>query len=225
MDSTINGICASKTKCLEYSKHQHPHIRLGRTCSYEKRLEFYDLRRASGNRLNESVTPGERRQIVGHRGDMYERYYIPGFIDIDCQAIYLGSTQREDPIRAIERLSRHKRAPQALTNLQKLEINQDPDNLKLIQRHEESVRDIKARGDPTIKAAVKTRRFAKHKKLLDKTIQEFHKNVHTYNELDRQLQGIHPADIHTPPTTKYELEECATIARLLFEPLIDLTED
>jgi hypothetical protein len=42
----------SKTKALEYSKHQHHFVRLGRTCGFRKRLEFYDLRRASGKRLN-----------------------------------------------------------------------------------------------------------------------------------------------------------------------------
>ena len=25
---------------------------------------------------------------MGHRGDVYKRYYMPSFIDRDCQAIY-----------------------------------------------------------------------------------------------------------------------------------------
>ncbi|KAF7894704.1 uncharacterized protein EAF01_010154 [Botrytis porri] len=239
VDSTANGIRISKTKCLQYSKHRHYLIRLGRTCGYEKRLEFYDLRRASGKRLNESVTPEERRQIMGHRGDVYERYYMPAFIDTDCQAIYLGSTRREDLIRAVGRLSRHERAPSNLTDIQKFEISQDPDILQLIQKREESVQNIKARGYSTIKAAAKTRWYEKHqeiqaeinnlrsqksKQLLDKTIKEFHKTVHTI-EVDRQLQGILPADILTPSTIEYELEERATIARMLFEPLTGLTEN
>ncbi|TGO07583.1 hypothetical protein BTUL_0262g00010 [Botrytis tulipae] len=239
VESTPNGIRISNTKCLEYSKHRHHLIRLGRTCGYEKRLEFYDLRRASGKRLNESVTPEERRQIMGHRGDVYERYYMPAFIDTDCQAIYLGSTRREDLIRAVGRLSRHERAPSNLTDVQKFEISQDPDILQLIQKRKESIRKIKARGYPTIKAAANTRWYEKHqaiqaeinnlksqksKQLLDNTIKEFHKTVHTI-EVDRQLQGILPADILTPSTIEYELEERATIARLLFEPLTGLTED
>ncbi|APA10374.1 predicted protein [Sclerotinia sclerotiorum 1980 UF-70] len=89
---------------------------------------------------------------MGYRGDVYERYYMQAFIDTDCQAIYLGSTRREDLIRA------------------------------------------------------------------------FHKTVHTI-EVDRQLQGILPADILTPSTIEYELKEQATIARLLFEPHTGLTED
>lgn len=90
--------------------------------------------------MNESVTPEECRQIMGHRGDVYERYYMPAFIDTDCQAIYLGSTRREDLIRAVGRLSRHERAPQALNDLQKFEISQDPKILELIWKCEESVR-------------------------------------------------------------------------------------
>jgi hypothetical protein len=39
------------------------------------------------------------------------------------------------------------------------------------------------------------------------------------------LQGIRPADILTPPAFKYELEERAAVARLLFMPLDGLDED
>jgi hypothetical protein len=63
------------------------------------------------------VTPEERRQIMGNRGDVYERYYMLAFIDRDCQAIYLGSTRRDDLIRAVGRLARHKRAPKHLTDV------------------------------------------------------------------------------------------------------------
>ncbi|EDO04155.1 predicted protein [Sclerotinia sclerotiorum 1980 UF-70] len=106
-------------------------------------------------------------------------------------------------------------------------------------RSAESVLNIEARGYSTIKSAAETRWYRKHqeiqtevnnlksqksKQLLAKTIKEFHKTVHTI-EVDRQLQGILPADILTPSTIEYELEERATIARLLFEPHTGLTED
>jgi len=52
---------------------------------------------------------------------------------------------------------------------------------------------------------------------LRETIKEFHKTVYTI-KVDRQLQGTRPADI-LAPTIEYELEERATIARLLFQPL------
>ena len=52
VEHPAKGICISKTKSLVYTKHRHHLVRLGRTCGFEKRLEFYDLRRASGKRLN-----------------------------------------------------------------------------------------------------------------------------------------------------------------------------
>ena len=42
----------SKTQSLTYQKHRHYFVRLGRTCGYRKRLQWYDWRRASGKRLN-----------------------------------------------------------------------------------------------------------------------------------------------------------------------------
>jgi hypothetical protein len=176
---------------------------------------------------------------MGNRGDVYERYYMPAFIDRDCQAIYLGSTRRDDLIRAVGRLARHERAPKHLTDVQKFEISRHPDLLNLIKERARYVQEIKDHGYRTIKAAKGTKLYKKHKDkqaeintlkrqlseaLLEKTIKEFHKTVHT-TEVDLQLQGIRPADILTPPAFKYELEERATVARLLFEPLNGLTED
>ncbi|KAG9240427.1 hypothetical protein BJ878DRAFT_409153, partial [Calycina marina] len=101
------------------------------------------------------------------------------------------------------------------------------------------VQEIKDHGYRTIKAAKGTKLYNKHKDkqaeintlrlqlneaLLEKTIKEFHKTVHT-TEVDLQLQGIRPADILTPPAFKYELEERAAAARLLFMPLDGLDED
>jgi hypothetical protein len=176
---------------------------------------------------------------MGHRGDVYERYYMPSFIDRDCQAIYLGSTRRDDLIRAVGRLICHERAPKALTDVQKFEISRHPELLKLIEERAQCVRELKNHGYPTIKAAKRTKWFEKHKSIqanintlkrhlkddwLEKTIAEFHKTVHT-TEVDRQLRGIRPADIITPPTFKYELEERGKVAKLLFKSLDGLTED
>jgi hypothetical protein len=58
-----------------------------------------------------------------------------------------------------------------------------------------------------------------NKEWLEKTIEEFHKTVYTI-EVDQQLQGIRPADILTPPSIEYELEERATVAKLLFSCLM-----
>jgi hypothetical protein len=51
IEHTTNGLRVSRIKALDYAKHRHHLIRLGRTSGFEKKLEFYDLRRASGKRL------------------------------------------------------------------------------------------------------------------------------------------------------------------------------
>jgi hypothetical protein len=54
---------------------------------------------------------------MGNRGDVYERYYMPAFINRDCQAIYLGSIRRDDLVQAVGRLARHERAPKHLIDV------------------------------------------------------------------------------------------------------------
>ena len=51
VENTANGFRVSPNKPLQYNKHRHHFIRLGRTCGFKKKLEFYDLRRASGKEL------------------------------------------------------------------------------------------------------------------------------------------------------------------------------
>ncbi|KAG0645145.1 hypothetical protein D0Z07_9226 [Hyphodiscus hymeniophilus] len=240
VESTADAIRISQTKALQYAKHRYHFVRLGRSCGYRKRLEFYDLRRASGKRLNEALTPEERKQIMGNRGDVYERHYMPAFIDADCQAIYLGSTRRDDLIRAVGRLERHEQAPVELTDAQKEEIWKHPDIVKLIRVRERYATKIKKRGYSTIKAAVNTSWYKRHNEaqrnlnslktklrssLLEKTIDEFHETVHI-TEVDQQMRGVLPApDVLTPAAIEYELEERATVTRLLFQPLDNLDED
>jgi hypothetical protein len=177
---------------------------------------------------------------MGNRGDVYERHYMPAFIDADCQAIYLGATRRDDLIRAVGRLERHDQAPTELTDVQKQEIWNDPDIVKLIRVRERYAAKIKKSGYSTIKAAKGTSWYERHGKaqrdinnlktklsnaLLEKTIDEFHETVHSA-EVDRQMRGILPApDVLAPSAIEYELKERATIARLLFQPLDDLKED
>jgi hypothetical protein len=259
VEKTLAGVRISNTKALDYSKHRHHFIRLGRTCGFRKLLEFYDLRRGSGKRLNgkalsiswhylrdllintaEALTPEERKQIMGNRGDVYERHYMPSFIDVDCQAIYLGTTRRDDLVRAVGRLERHEGAPKHLTDAQKLKNRNDPGMVELRESVARLGRKIKSRGYTTFKAAAGTglhdRRREKqlelnslgqklYNELLEKSIEEFHETVHTL-EVDRQMRGILPAPgVLIPSTIKYELEERATVAELLFQPLDDLDED
>ena len=57
VENTANGPRISQTKSLLYPKHRRYFIRLGRTCGFEKTLEFYDLRRASGKELTSENAP------------------------------------------------------------------------------------------------------------------------------------------------------------------------
>ncbi|PVH68439.1 hypothetical protein DL98DRAFT_217496 [Cadophora sp. DSE1049] len=177
---------------------------------------------------------------MGNSGDVYERHYMPSFIDADCQAIYLGTTRREDLIRAVGRLERHDDAPNKLNEVQKKEISNHPYILKKVQARKRYARKIKEDGYSTIKAAKDTYWYKKHNKaqrkinckknqlkneLLNYTINDFHETVHV-DEVDRQMRGILPDnEVLTPSTIEYELEERATVAKLLFQPLDELHED
>jgi hypothetical protein len=60
------------------------------------------------------------------------------------------------------------------------------------------------------------------RKLLDKTIDDFHETSHS-TEVERQKRGILPSsEVLNQTTTKYELEERAMFARLLFQPFDDM---
>ncbi|KAM4067346.1 hypothetical protein HRG_001311 [Hirsutella rhossiliensis] len=77
-------------------------------------LEWYDLRRGSGKKLNEALTPEERNKIMGHRkGDSstYLQYYMSNFIDVDCQSICFGTAPQHDLVQLAARLRRHDGAP------------------------------------------------------------------------------------------------------------------
>ena len=176
---------------------------------------------------------------MGNRGDVYERYYMPNFVDKDVLAIFLGTPRRDDLVRAVGRLERHEMAPDRLDKVQQEEIRNDPELISLTRCREEIVTQIK-RAYPTIKAAKGTELFKKHgeknreinnlkaqlsRVKLDKAIDDFHETVHT-EEVNRQLQGILPAtEVLNPPIFTYELAERAVVARLLFQPLEDLKLD
>jgi hypothetical protein len=72
---------------------------------------------------------------------------------------------------------------------------------------------------------INNRKSKLRNRLLEKAIDEFHEAVH-FDEVDRQMRGVLPdTEILTPSIIKYELEERAIVARLLFLPLDDLNED
>ena len=187
----------------------------------------------------EALTPEERRQVMGNRGDVYERHYMPNFIDKDVLTIFLGTPRRDDLIRTVSRLERHEMAPDRLDKVQQEEIRNDLDVISLTRCWEEIVAQIK-RAYPTIKAAKGTELFKEHSKKnceinnlkaqlsrvkLDKVIDEFHETVHT-EEVNRQLQSILPApEVLNQPAFAWALEDRATVAQLLFQPLDDVKLD
>ena len=162
---------------------------------------------------------------------------MPNFIDSDTLAIYLGAPRRDDLIQAVGHLERHEEAPDKLTNDQWREIWNNPKMVHLVKKREKYAAKIKVCGYTTIKAAKGTKNYLRHaeaqadinnmkaklsRKLLDKTIDKFHETVHSA-EVERQMQGIMPSsEVLNPPTIKYELEERATVARLLFQPMDDM---
>ncbi|KAK7219340.1 hypothetical protein V2G26_007343 [Clonostachys chloroleuca] len=126
----VEGLQIASNKALKYRKVRGLLIRLGRELGYAKKLEFYDLRCGSGQKLNKALTPEERNKAIGHRlGDsgIYVRYYMPNSIGADVQSIIFGSTPQTDLIQLnMGRLHRHQHAPKTLADQQKLEITQDP---------------------------------------------------------------------------------------------------
>ncbi|KAJ2983487.1 hypothetical protein NQ176_g645 [Zarea fungicola] len=208
--STPYGPSISDTKALSYSKERKHLIRLGCSTGFEKQLQWYDLRRGSGKKINEEVTPEERNKIMGHRkGDSstYLTYYMSNFIDRDCQSICFGSAQQQDLIHLAARLQRHDAAPTCLTDEQLVEINEDEDLKALRAAKANAVQAWKALG-------YRSRELLRYLKgiRLRQVVQEFHTNVHV-EEIDRQLQGIKPADIIAPPSIEYDLPERAHVAQ------------
>ncbi|KFA68332.1 hypothetical protein S40285_10750 [Stachybotrys chlorohalonatus IBT 40285] len=205
----------SPEKPLKYGKTRGHLIALGLALGYAKRLEFYDIRRGSGRKLNEALTPEERNQAMGHRlGDSstYMRYYMTDFVNADTQAIVFGSTPETDFNKLISRLSRHGKAP-----------------TKLSDQERRALASLKNKGFKSVAAAKRSgvsKRYEKYhrgvdnlrKKLeakrLERAIMEFHKNIHG-EEIAQQLKGIRPCkDVLASRTIEYELEERTGVAEL-----------
>ncbi|KAJ6443703.1 hypothetical protein O9K51_04882 [Purpureocillium lavendulum] len=149
VEATEDGIQISANRALDYRKERQHLIRLGRAIGIEKQLEWYDLRRGSGKKLNEALTPEERNKIMGHRkGDSstYLQYYMSNFIDVDCQSICFGTAPQHDLVQLAARLRRHDGAPKELTVDQLAAIH---NNKKLVEYREgrrRAVLDWKQQG-------------------------------------------------------------------------------
>ncbi|KAJ3480965.1 hypothetical protein NLG97_g7940 [Lecanicillium saksenae] len=231
VEETSHSTVVSDTKPLTYTKERRHLIRLGRSTGFEKQLQWYDLRRGSGKKINEDLTPEERNWIMGHRkGDSstYLTYYMSSFIDRDCQSICFGSAPQQHLIHLAARLQRHDAAPTCLTTAQLAEINEDEDLKTLRRAKATAVQAWKDQGYRSKEAAAGTTmredydrcskeadRLSKYLKdiRLRQVIQDFHTDIHV-EEVDRQLRGIKPADIIAPPGIQYDLAERAQVAQL-----------
>jgi hypothetical protein len=49
---TMDGVYVSDKEALGYTKGRDIFVRIGRVAGFEDTLEFYDLRRASGRKIN-----------------------------------------------------------------------------------------------------------------------------------------------------------------------------
>lgn len=220
----------------QYPQGRNALIRLGYSCGYANTLGFYDFRRASGKKLNETVTPEERNHIMGHSGgksDVYRNYYIPEYVDRDVQAIYFGSTHQSDLIRAIGRIPRNGTAPTRLTDAQKESIKDDPGFIQARNQRQRLTTQIRKLHGTIQKARRKTdvettrllkrhdkaktdankRRAQLQRDLLQRAIQDHHKSANN-EEVQRQLQGIFPKDVLAPPEIDYELPDRQQIATI-----------
>ncbi|KFA66453.1 hypothetical protein S40285_09782, partial [Stachybotrys chlorohalonatus IBT 40285] len=222
----------SLEKPLKYGKTRGHLIALGRALGYAKRLEFYVIRRGSGRKLNEALTPEERNQAIGHRlGDSstYMRYYMTDFVNADIQAIVFGSNPETDFNELISRLSRHGKAPIKLSDQERDEVFNDPTLVRYQNKRSKALASLKKKGFKSVAAAKRagvSKRYEKYHrgvdnlrkkveaKRLERAIAEFHKNIHG-EEIAQQLKGIRPCkDVLAPRTIEYELEERTEVAEL-----------
>ncbi|KAI5917140.1 hypothetical protein F4810DRAFT_705126 [Camillea tinctor] len=199
------SILVNLDKAFQYGKARKYLIRLGRALGFEKQLEWYDLRRASGKKLNRDSST-------------YVRFYMTDFIEVDFQEIVFGSEPQRDLIHLMGRLLRRGDAPKHLTEQQKAEINLDPKLIKFRQKRGKSKTHCKGllHKYESYSRQADCRRKKLYDERLSRAIQEFHALADT-EEIERQLSGIRPSEYFAPPTVQYQLPERARIAKLFSE--------
>ncbi len=99
---------------------------------------------------------------MGHRGGTYKRFYLPDFIARDFQSIIFGTPAEEELIQRVSEMgiSRDEGAPIELTDEQKLEVQNNPQLVKLKKEREYYTQKIESRGFRPISAAKGTRLYA-----------------------------------------------------------------
>lgn len=257
--STPTGTCLLEWKAFAYGKYRDIFVWLGLVAGFEQRLELYQLRRASGRNINRTfllirilhliVTSAnrmpvacnsvERNQVMGHLGDVYEKYYTPTHIARDFQSIYFGTPSQDELILSVARmgLSRDQRAPTELNEAQLDEVWNDPELVRLREERELYRKQLRDHGYSPATTGKGTALFENYeetkrkiantnqklrKQRLKQIIRDFHDSIDTI-EITKQMSGHAAADILTPPAIEFELQERAAIANMLFTPIQDDT--
>ncbi|OCK88272.1 uncharacterized protein K441DRAFT_589527, partial [Cenococcum geophilum 1.58] len=73
---TTRGGNVIKEKAFLYAKYYNIFVHLGLITRFKEALELYQLRWALGKNINDTLTPEEQNQTMGHLSSMYKRYYI-----------------------------------------------------------------------------------------------------------------------------------------------------
>ncbi|KAF1343495.1 hypothetical protein EJ07DRAFT_186564 [Lizonia empirigonia] len=205
-------------KRFHMRKYRDIFVRLGRVAGFEKSLELYQLRRASGRNINSALDSVERNQTMGHLGSTYEKYYTPTHIARDFQSIYFGSPSEDLLIESVARmgLSRDRRAPTELNDAQQEELRNDP-ALAVLRKERETYKGqlhdqgfqplLKGQGTNLYKKYEDTKRKLSstyqrlYRERLDSVYNQFHESIDTI-EIARQLSGKAAAEILTLPAPK-----------------------
>ncbi|KAL5405073.1 hypothetical protein PMIN06_010286 [Paraphaeosphaeria minitans] len=234
IESTVEGGRAVLPMAFPYWKYREIFVRLGRVAGFEENVELYQLRRASGDRINEALPSTSRNQTMGHSSETYERYYTPTHIERDFQSIYFGTPSQEDLIRSVARmgLSRDRRAPVELDDKQQEEVRNHPLLVELRKERDVYKHKLHSQGFRPLVQAQGTSLYADYestnrrigstteklrRERLKKAIQEFHGSIDAM-EIEKQLSGKPATEILTLPKPEFELRERATVANMLSKP-------
>jgi hypothetical protein len=201
VQNTTGGARILKDKAFPYGKYRDIFARLGRVAGFEKGLELYQLRRASGRNINSEFIPlplvtlppalilwtllgvltsEERNRTMGHRGSTYEKYYMPTHIARDFQSIYFGSPSEDLLIESVARmgLTRDRHAPTGLDNDQLEEVRNNPELVALRNERENFKNQIYDQGYYPITTAEGTelyKRYKDAKRKISSTYQKLHR--------------------------------------------------
>ncbi|KAH6708579.1 hypothetical protein EV126DRAFT_331542 [Verticillium dahliae] len=152
---TTEGLQMALDKALTYSKTRGHLIRLGRALGYAKKLEFYDLRRGSGKKLNGMTTPQNNCNLTNNvqRRSLQRSEINPWDTGWETRPL---TDPQTDMLHLMGRLQRHGDAPTRLTVDQKLAIQEDPKLARYLQKRGRAMERFKSEGYRSYTAAKDT---------------------------------------------------------------------